>query len=58
MSLLFTPGKIGNFEIKNRFVRAPIYEGLARKNGFISEEKYLLRRSSAHCPHGRSRSAG
>lgn len=38
MSLLFTPGKIGNLEIKNRFVRAPIYEGLARKDGFISDE--------------------
>lgn len=38
MSLLFTPGKIGNLEIKNRIVRAPVYEALAGEDGSIGEE--------------------
>jgi len=38
MSILFAPAKIGNLEIKNRFVRGPIYEGLAGKDGVISDE--------------------
>ena len=38
MSLLFTPGKIGSLEIKNRFVRAPIYEGLSERDGSINDK--------------------
>lgn len=38
MTLLFTPGKIGTLEIKNRLVRAPVYEALAEADGSIGEE--------------------
>lgn len=38
MSLLFTPGKIGTLEVKNRFVRAPVYEALAGIDGSIGDE--------------------
>ena len=38
MSLLFTPHKIGNLEIKNRFVRAPVYEGLAAGDGSVGND--------------------
>lgn len=37
MSILFTPKKIGNLEIKNRFVRAPTYEGQADEQGRVSD---------------------
>ena len=37
MSSLFTPGKIGTLEIKNRVVRAPVYEALAKEDGSIDE---------------------
>ena len=37
MSLLFEPTRIGNFEIKNRFIRSATYYALSDINGFISE---------------------
>jgi 2,4-dienoyl-CoA reductase-like NADH-dependent reductase (Old Yellow Enzyme family) len=37
MSILFTPEKIGNVEIKNRFVRAATYEGLADESGRVTD---------------------
>ncbi len=36
MSILFTPKKIGNLEIKNRFVRAATYEGQADEQGRVT----------------------
>jgi 2,4-dienoyl-CoA reductase-like NADH-dependent reductase (Old Yellow Enzyme family) len=38
MSILFTPHKIGNVEIKNRFVRAATYEGMADQTGKVTDE--------------------
>ncbi len=38
MSLLFTPKTIGNILIKNRFVRAATYEGLADETGRVTDE--------------------
>ncbi len=37
MSLLFTPKKIGNLEIKNRFVHSATFTASARPNGEISD---------------------
>lgn len=37
MSVLFEPVKIGNLEIKNRFVRSATYFSLADEGGFIAE---------------------
>ena len=37
MSILFTPKKIGEVEIKNRFVHAATYECMAEENGEVSE---------------------
>jgi len=42
MSLLFEPIKIGNFEIKNRFVRSATYYALGDENGFISKDYIQL----------------
>ncbi len=38
MSLLFSPKKIGNLEIQNRFVHSATYECMARENGEMSNE--------------------
>jgi len=39
MIIMFAkPGKIGNLEIKNRFVRSATYEGLATEKGEITEK--------------------
>lgn len=38
MSMLFTPMKIGQIEIKNRFVRSATYEGRANENGEVTDE--------------------
>ena len=38
MSALFSPMKIGNVEIINRFVHSATYECMARENGQVSEE--------------------
>jgi len=40
MSLLFKPIKIGNFEIKNRFVRSATYYAMSDENGFITRITY------------------
>jgi len=37
MSLLYTPKKIGTVEIKNRFVRAATYEGMADETGRVTD---------------------
>ena len=38
MSLLFTPKKIGNVELPNRFVHSATYESMAQKNGTVTDE--------------------
>lgn len=38
MSLLFTPKKIGNVELPNRFVHSATYEGMAKETGEVSDE--------------------
>ena len=38
MSLLFTPKKIGNIEIENRFVRSATYDAMAKESGEVSED--------------------
>lgn len=38
MSLLFTPKKIGNVELPNRFVHSATYEGMAKDTGEASDE--------------------
>jgi 2,4-dienoyl-CoA reductase-like NADH-dependent reductase (Old Yellow Enzyme family) len=42
MSILFTPLKIGNLEIKNRFVHSGTYECMADDQGFVTDK--LLKR--------------
>jgi len=42
MSILFTPRKIGNVELPNRFVHSATYEGMAKQTGEVSDE--LIRR--------------
>ena len=42
MSVLFSPGKIGNLEIKNRFIHSATYEVMANGTGEVSEK--LLKR--------------
>jgi 2,4-dienoyl-CoA reductase-like NADH-dependent reductase (Old Yellow Enzyme family) len=37
MSLLFSPIKIGDMEIKNRFVRSATYEGMALETGEVTD---------------------
>ena len=38
MSLLFTPIRIGDLEVKNRFVHSATYEALAKETGEVTEE--------------------
>ncbi|MCP4763245.1 MAG: NADH:flavin oxidoreductase [archaeon] len=38
LSNLFSPGKIGNVQIKNRIIRSATYERRATKDGYVSEE--------------------
>lgn len=47
MSVLFEPMKIGNFEIRNRFVRSATYFALADENGFIGEPSVTLMKNLA-----------
>lgn len=47
MSILFSPFKIGNFEIKNRFVRSATYYALADTDGFIGDKSVELMRELA-----------
>jgi 2,4-dienoyl-CoA reductase-like NADH-dependent reductase (Old Yellow Enzyme family) len=44
MSILFTPGKIGQKEIQNRFVHSATYECMARDNGEVTDK--LIKRYS------------
>ena len=34
---LFSPGKIGKMEVKNRFILAPMYVGSADADGFVTQ---------------------
>jgi len=47
MSLIFEPIKIGNFEIKNRFVRSATYYAMSDENGFITEDYVQLMKTLA-----------
>ena len=47
MSILFEPMKIGNLEIKNRFVRSATYFALADDDGFIGQPSVDLMRTLA-----------
>lgn len=47
MSILFDPLKIGNYEIKNRFVRSATYYALSDIDGFIDHESVELMRELA-----------
>ncbi len=38
MSILFSPFKIGSFKFQNRFVRSATYEGMATKEGKVTEK--------------------
>jgi len=42
MTILFEPTRIGNFEIKNRFIRSATYYALSDSDGFISESSVNL----------------
>jgi len=47
MSILFESSKIGNFEIKNRFIRSATYYALSDMDGFISDESVELMKTLA-----------
>ena len=38
MSILFSPLKIGNVELPNRFVSSATYESMAKETGEVSDE--------------------
>ena len=38
LSILFTTKKIGPVEVENRFVAAPVYEGMATQTGEITDQ--------------------
>lgn len=42
MNILYEPVKIKNMETRNRFVRSATYDGLAEKNGRVSENQIRL----------------
>jgi 2,4-dienoyl-CoA reductase-like NADH-dependent reductase (Old Yellow Enzyme family) len=42
MSVMFEPAKIGNIEVKNRFMRSATQVGLADENGFVGEPSVQL----------------
>ncbi len=44
MSLVFTPHKIGNMEIKNRFVHSATHECMALETGEVTDQ--LIKRYS------------
>ena len=44
MSILFEPLKIGNFEIKNRFVRSATYSAIADQNGSVTDAGIALKK--------------
>ena len=47
MSILFEPHKIGNFNIKNRFIRSATYYALSDIDGFISDRSIELKKNLA-----------
>ena len=47
MSVLFQPMKIGNFEVKNRFVRSATYFALSDEDGFIGRASVDLMKGLA-----------
>ena len=47
MSKLFEPARIGNIELRNRFIRSATYFGLADENGFIGEPSVRLMKTLA-----------
>ena len=47
MSILFEPAKIGDLEVKNRFIRSATYFALADEDGFIGEPSVNLIRTLA-----------
>lgn len=47
MSILFEPARIGNFEIKNRFIRSATYYALSDQDGFIGGESIDLMKKLA-----------
>ena len=47
MSDLFTPIKIGDLEVKNRFVHSATYEGLAQESGEVTGEMVTRYRTLA-----------
>jgi len=47
MSRLFEPAKIGNLELRNRFVRSATYYALADKDGFIGNASVELMKTLA-----------
>ena len=47
MSILFEPAKIGELEVKNRFIRSATYVGLADEEGYIGSAGVNLIRTLA-----------
>jgi len=47
MSVLFEPIKIGNIEMRNRFMRSATYYALAEENGFVGEASTALMKNLA-----------
>lgn len=47
MSVAFSPMKIGNMEVKNRFVRSATYECMAKETGEVTDELVNLYRNLA-----------
>lgn len=47
MSILFEPTRIGNFEIKNRFIRSATYYALSDPDGFIGDASLDLMKNLA-----------
>jgi 2,4-dienoyl-CoA reductase-like NADH-dependent reductase (Old Yellow Enzyme family) len=42
MSILFEPVKIKDLELPNRFVRSATYDGMADRNGYVTEDQIAL----------------
>ena len=42
MKQLFEPADIGNFKLKNRFVRSATWEGIAEENGHLNDKIFKL----------------
>ena len=47
MSILFEPIKIGNFEIKNRFIRSATFSAICDNNGFVTDKGIELKKMLA-----------